>query len=137
MADCSGANRIHSPIEDMCIEVMTTQINWYKADSTCKNRGGRLVVASSKGKFNFFKTTLQGSAVWSTNWIGLSVEPVANGIFIWSDGTRATYTNWMPGEGRSSTEFCVEMVRSHDFKWNDNPCWALLRFICEYTPNIV
>ncbi|XP_046563548.1 C-type lectin 1-like [Haliotis rubra] len=139
LLDCSGANRIYSPIEDICIEVMTTTKSWHNADNTCKNLGGQLVVADTEGKFNFIKTTLQGSAVWSnTNyWIGLSDETVENGVFIWSDGTRAGYTNWMPGEGGSSTEFCVEMVRSHDYKWNDNPCWAPLRFICEYTPNIV
>ncbi|XP_046563525.1 C-type lectin-like [Haliotis rubra] len=133
--NCSGANRIYSPIEDMCIEVMTTTKPWPKADSTCKIRGGRLIVADSERKFNFIKTTLQESAVWRTTnyWIGLSDEPVANGIFIWSDGTRASYTNWIPGEGKSATEFCVEMVRSRDYQWNDNPCWAPLRFICEYT----
>ncbi|XP_067687083.1 snaclec A8-like [Haliotis asinina] len=138
LLDCSGGNRIYSSTEDICIEVMTTTKSWPNADSTCKNRGGRLVVADSERKFNFIKTTLQRSAAWRTTnyWIGLTDKPVENGIFIWSDGTRASYTNWIPGEGRSSTEFCVEMVRSHDYKWNDNPCWAPLRFICEYTPDI-
>ncbi|XP_046378701.2 brevican core protein-like [Haliotis rufescens] len=139
LLDCSGANRIYNPIEDICVEVVTSSQTWHTADSTCKSRGGRLVVVDTEGKFNFLKTTLQGSAAWrSTNyWIGLSDETVANGVFIWSDGTQASYTNWMPNEGKSTSEYCVEMVRSHDYQWNDNPCWAALRFICEYTTSVV
>ncbi|KAL6484929.1 hypothetical protein MHYP_G00069740 [Metynnis hypsauchen] len=54
------------------------------------------------------------------------------GRFIWLDGTRWGYADWLPGEPNNTAgvENCVELLSNG--KFNDMPCWDLRAFICSY-----
>ena len=76
------------------------------------------------------------SMVKIRSWIGLS--KVSN-EWRWADGTKATFTNWMPGEplGDGSS---VEMMFGNVWKgvqgqWNDLPHDNTKGYVCQYNPS--
>ena len=72
--------------------------------------------------------------------IGLS--KVSN-EWLWEDGTKASYTNWMPGEpsGDGSAVEIIQKVWTGDSvpgQWNDLPennTNYIKGYVCQYNPN--
>ena len=76
--------------------------------------------------------------------IGLS--KVSN-EWVWEDGTKASYTNWMPGQpsGDGSAVEIIQEVWTGDSvpgQWNDLPVnnthpppWTIKGYVCQYNPN--
>ncbi|XP_030641610.1 galactose-specific lectin nattectin-like [Chanos chanos] len=64
-------------------------------------------------------------------WIG-GLKYLKTGRFIWLDGARWSYADWLPGEPNDTVgvEDCVELLSNG--KFNDMPCWDLRAFICSY-----
>ncbi|XP_072542262.1 uncharacterized protein [Salminus brasiliensis] len=64
-------------------------------------------------------------------WIG-GLRYLDTGRFIWLDGARWHYADWLPGEPNNTAgvENCVELLSNG--KFNDMPCWDLRAFICSY-----
>ncbi|KAL7881588.1 hypothetical protein AOLI_G00084360 [Acnodon oligacanthus] len=64
-------------------------------------------------------------------WIG-GLRYLDTERFIWLDGTRWGYADWLPGEPNNTAgvENCVELLSNG--KFNDMPCWDLRAFICSY-----
>ena len=70
-------------------------------------------------------------------WIGLT-DLFEEGNFVWSDGDKSTYQNWLPGEpnnGRQGNEHFGHIWTKgvHQRKWNDwlneAPVMALCQFV--------
>ena len=70
-------------------------------------------------------------------WMGLHRDPKDTSRWLWVDGTRATYTNWSPGEPNNhqgTFEGCGELwPKSRSRKWNDEQCSATRHYVCETT----
>ena len=69
-------------------------------------------------------------------WIGLHRDPNYKFIWLWVDGSRATYFNWQSGEPNNQNEGCVEMEptsSSSAGKWNDLDCERELHYVCKIT----
>ena len=65
-------------------------------------------------------------------WIGLN-DNVEEGTFVWSDGTKVTYEDWMnengdPEPNGGKRENCVVI---HDGGWADTACDSANYFLCE------
>ncbi|KNC22278.1 hypothetical protein FF38_10414 [Lucilia cuprina] len=68
-------------------------------------------------------------------WIGgtWTLYPSRNLVWLHT-GEKFSYTNWIdynPDFSRHN-EFCVELVKSQDYKWNDIDCTNRRGFVCEY-----
>jgi hypothetical protein len=68
-------------------------------------------------------------------WIGAN-DMHREGTMVWvSDKTyvRRWFSNWYPGEPNNAggSEHCVQLWRSHGYKWNDADCSRKLAFICK------
>lgn len=68
-------------------------------------------------------------------WIGLSDE-IKEGTFVWGDGSKLDYTNWLDGEPNDfhfieQGEDCV-LIRKGE-GWNDMRCSFTAPFVCQYS----
>lgn len=92
--------------------------------------GANLIKIESKAENDFLSNVVKTLNIKNT-WLGLRRR--MDNQFYWTDGTMATYTNWLPNEPNhfGGNEYCSDL---RDGKWNDVPCaWALYgpRYICE------
>eukprot|EP00058_Branchiostoma_floridae_P024990 XP_002610480.1 hypothetical protein BRAFLDRAFT_85621 [Branchiostoma floridae] len=78
-----------------CYKFVTEHVNWASAMLKCKEQGAFLVSITNSWENNFI-TSLIAKATIKDVWIGLRRDGKS---WKWSsDGSRATYTNWYPGQ---------------------------------------
>ncbi|XP_029936983.1 macrophage mannose receptor 1 [Myripristis murdjan] len=70
---------------------------------------------------------------YTRTWVG-GLRYLDTGRFIWLDGSRWTYADWLSGEPNDTAgvEDCVELLAYGNGKFNDMPCWDLRAFVCSY-----
>lgn len=70
------------------------------------------------------------SEKWYTDFTDLGKEGVWKSFTF---GDEAVYTNWIKGNpsNSNSREHCVEINCEYLGLWNDVPCEAVLKFVCE------
>ncbi|XP_050725050.1 macrophage mannose receptor 1-like [Eriocheir sinensis] len=118
----------------MCYKVSDGQASWPTAREACLDQGAQLAAVTSEGQHHFLVARLLsiGSA-----WIGLN-DRVEEGTFTWADGTKPRYTNWHDREPNNLGvgEDCVEIKSVGRYMWNDLPCDAERRFVCQKPPSV-
>ncbi|XP_066297369.1 macrophage mannose receptor 1-like [Branchiostoma lanceolatum] len=139
-----------SKYNNHCYKSMTDKVGWSTANSRCKQHGAMLTSINDGGENNFIASLV--SNVHDTRWVpsiwlGLSKE---SGQWKWTDGSRADYTNWAPGEPSASMfwslghgEKCVSVYtktginggfvgkKRYVGQWNDVRCGTRYPYICE------
>lgn len=101
--------------------------DWYDGRDYCAARGYHLAKVETEAEDDWMMET--GFAFGGDYFIGLSDED-AEGEWVWTDSTVATWFNWVGGEPNGErSENCVE-VRTLG-GWNDRPCSYDRRFVCE------
>jgi hypothetical protein len=109
-------------------------LSWPAARAHCLDTyGGDLVVIDDAAELDQLLLNLGG--LQGRFYIGLS-DIVAEGDFVWVDGTRPTIEYWGPGEPNDAEdgEDCVEMRSSYALQWNDVECSAEHGYVCEWQP---
>lgn len=105
--------------------------NWGDARRTCQGWGYDMVTLDSgrEDAWVFGTATDIDDERW---WIGFN-DLRREGVWVWEDGTRVTYTNWNAAEPNDtgSGEDCGQINRYSDGSWNDEPCRNALPFVCE------
>ncbi|XP_051921725.1 CD209 antigen-like [Hippocampus zosterae] len=100
--------------------------SWRSSRRDCQDRGGDLVIVTSKEEENFI------SVYYDRVWIGLS-DLEHEGKWKWVNGNKLDFEGfWQKGEPNDdiSAEDCVEHSHSGG-GWNDMPCSEKLSWICE------
>ncbi len=66
-------------------------------------------------------------------WIGAN-DLTTEGVFVWSDTTPLTYTNWNAGEPNDGGggEDCAITAGDRNYEWDDRPCTNNYQYICSY-----
>ena len=106
--------------------------NWGNADTQCRRWGGHLVSISSKSENAFvFQIAEKG---WA--WIGMN-DLRLEGTWVWANGERVGYTNWMVNEPNNSYGTEDYAAIGNDGQWNDLPfnAWTSnpgLAYVCEW-----
>jgi hypothetical protein len=125
-------------------------LTWSKARDFCKTFGGDLASVRNAEEQDTI-TILNGqnnqrSTGWGYGYAYIGMNDInQEGVFVWSDGSPTTYTNWYPSNPSGGVnENCVHLDHSplkgvYDFSeapWNDVSCedWAF-PFICGYCSN--
>ncbi|XP_072175906.1 alpha-N-acetylgalactosamine-specific lectin-like [Diadema setosum] len=124
-----------------CYRMFGAVKTWTSARNHCQNLGGDLVSVHSEGE-NTFLYQLWRSAVRTPGggfWLGFN-DRDREGRFVWSDGSRVDYTNWIPGEPNNSggNEDCAHFWYRNEQSggtrdWNDTPCTREESYICKKT----
>nr|XP_026695775.1 macrophage mannose receptor 1-like [Ciona intestinalis] len=118
-------------------------VNYQAAVSACTSMSATLARIKTKQVQDFLMEKLKllnPGVIRAVFYIGLKRIDSSSTGFQWNDGTMVTsgYTNWRSGEPNNAggNENCVELVYAtisslwHG-KWNDVPCSANGRYICE------
>ncbi|KAL7875539.1 hypothetical protein AOLI_G00105020 [Acnodon oligacanthus] len=111
--------------------VVNEKKTWTDAQKHCRENYTDLVTIESQEEMNAVIAVLNGRAELS--WIGLRQNSTArNQSWIWSDGSNSSYTYWNPGEPSSSGvgDYCVQLLKSPGYRWNDAGCQWPNPFIC-------
>jgi len=108
----------------------TTPTPWLEARDRCGLNGYHLVSVATAAENVWVDNTADTYSLekW---WFGLT-DAAVEGIWIWDDGSDLLYSNWHSGEPNDAGgEDCVQFNRWSDLTWNDEPCSASFRYICE------
>jgi hypothetical protein len=139
--NCNALVDEHSPHNAVCNGCTTAamgddafwfcpvEASWQGGQEQCNALFEADLVTIASGVVNSFlvENAPEGPPSW---WIGLN-DIAVEGMFVWPDGTPATYTNWNEGEPNDAggIEDCVE-IGSATGGWNDVPCDTLKTYIC-------
>lgn len=91
---------------------------WKKAKSLCEEKGGHLVVITSKKENNFVAGLIKNKDVGFC-WLGASDEK-KEGNWIWVDGTKMKYSSWaknQPDNLKGKEDYASSSAKAT--KWND------------------
>ncbi|KAI5627213.1 ladderlectin [Silurus asotus] len=97
----------------------------------CLNLGANLVSIHSEAQYQHVKSVIRAKDPnEGATWIGLSCCAKIR-HWLWSDGTKVTYTKWNPTEPNyMPRECCAHMNWSLMKNWNDIPCDLQYPFVC-------
>jgi hypothetical protein len=106
------------------------QRTWNEAEAECVTQGGHLISVHDQATQDFLTGAAFGIA-GSDWWIGLN-DQSSEGNYVWSDASPTDFTSWAGGEpNNAGEEDCSHFAVWAGGTWNDQPCDAGLRFICE------
>ncbi|XP_023136670.3 macrophage mannose receptor 1 [Amphiprion ocellaris] len=100
----------------------TNIVDYYDALRACYGEKALLVTIHNKDE-QAYVNSMVGTGKVSSAWIGMFMFGIANGQYMWVDGSPITFTQWNPGEPNNANgeEQCVQMNRRHG-GWNDANC---------------
>lgn len=104
--------------------------SWYGAEFDCQAQGGHLVSIHSLQQFQAISAKAEMLNMGDF-WIGFN-DQMAEGKFVWTDGTPADFTPWNAGEPNDygAGEDCTHVYAGNG-TWNDLDCNAGLRYVCK------
>ncbi|KAI5104726.1 ladderlectin-like [Silurus meridionalis] len=107
------------------------RMDWASAEQYCLNLGANLVSIHSEAEYRHVKSVIRAKdRSEGATWIGLSCCAKIR-HWLWSDGTKVTYTKWNPTEPNYlPRECCAHMNWSVWKNWNDIPCDHQYPFVC-------
>jgi hypothetical protein len=125
-SDCDGvdceAGEYSGNYYAMCDDAST----WSDAEGICLDRGyDGLATIPDSGVQAFLADLIDdmGTLYTLSPWLGLNDQAI-EGVWVWSDGSAFSYSNWDSGEPNGSTsEACGHFNwRRGTYAWNDAPC---------------
>ncbi|KAI4878127.1 hypothetical protein NFI96_011074, partial [Prochilodus magdalenae] len=120
---------------ERCFIYRATTVDWASAENLCLNLDANLVSIHSEQEYQLIKALIRAhDPEEKPVWIGLSCCHKRNN-WIWSDGTKLTFTKWNPNEPNSDQECCVHMNWSDKKDWNDIQCGSSYPFVCAMRPS--
>ncbi|XP_078674702.1 C-type lectin lectoxin-Lio2-like [Branchiostoma floridae x Branchiostoma belcheri] len=135
-----------------CYKLIRDPVSWSEADRGCRRLGAHLASVLDDEESRFI-THLISDVDNRLVWLGLTREAPSSpdGRWMWTDGSRYSYTNWAPGEPnngltadgpmgeqcagarpRASTGFWEKLLRTagKNGQWNDRNCQHRHPYIC-------
>jgi len=108
----------HMFADSACFYVeMARSYNFTEGQEACRARDMQIASVHSKDE-NSFIHVLSGNK--NALWIGLN-DIVAEGVFVWTDGTAVDYLNWV-SSGTDEEEWDCVCMRQDDALWTDVSC---------------
>ncbi|XP_048736141.1 C-type lectin domain family 4 member K-like isoform X2 [Ostrea edulis] len=112
-----------------CYKQPSIPLNWFNAQMYCRKHGAHLAKVDDESE-NYWISRAFPLKKWYTDFTDLGKEGVWKSFTF---GDEAVYTNWIKGNpsNSNSREHCVEINCEYLGLWNDVPCEAVLKFVCE------
>ncbi|XP_053089601.1 lactose-binding lectin l-2-like [Pangasianodon hypophthalmus] len=115
-----------------CFMYVAQHMNWISAEvNHCLDLGANLVSIHSEDEYQVVKALIRAhDPNENPTWIGLN-NCMKKHNWLWSDGTKVTFTKWNPDEPNfKNSECCVHINFSVFMNWNDIPCVDKYPFVC-------
>jgi hypothetical protein len=104
----------------------TVTKNWVDAQRSCAEMGMSLMTINDSVEDQWLRAQQPSGSVW----IGYN-DRITEGVWGWADGSASAYKNWVPGEPNNVNNEDCATTHGSQFGWNDVPCTAGYRFVCE------
>ncbi|XP_035460283.2 probable serine/threonine-protein kinase kinX isoform X1 [Scophthalmus maximus] len=123
-------------LEGKCYQFFKGPMRAADAEFFCQAQfpGGHLAsITSDHIHRKLMSMMLSLNGAYTRTWIG-GLRYLETGRFIWLDGSRWSYADWLSGEpnNTSDLEDCVEVLAFGNGKFNDFTCWEPQAFICSH-----
>ncbi|XP_059210792.1 ladderlectin-like [Centropristis striata] len=126
---CSGR---WTNINGRCFHYFPAPMTWAKAERNCQSMGGNLASVHDVQEYHGVQSLIKTATYQSKEaWIGAS-DAQEEGVWLWTDGSRFSYTNWCPGEPNNwrGRQHCIQINFGADKCWDDVGCGASRPFVC-------
>uniref|UniRef100_A0A096LQP6 C-type lectin domain-containing protein n=2 Tax=Poecilia formosa TaxID=48698 RepID=A0A096LQP6_POEFO len=118
-------------VDGKCYQFFKEPLNYEDAEFFCQEQfpGGHLGAITTQQVHQELMSLIQQSGGYTRTWVG---GRRLDRRFIWLDGSRWSYQDWLPGEPNhtAGVENCVEILGNG--KFNDFTCWEAQAFVCSY-----
>ncbi|XP_014901012.1 brevican core protein-like [Poecilia latipinna] len=118
-------------VDGKCYQFFKEPLNYEDAEFFCQEQfpGGHLGAITTQNVHQELMSLIQQSGGYTRTWVG---GRRLDRRFIWLDGSRWSYQDWLPGEPNhtAGVENCVEILGNG--KFNDFTCWEAQAFVCSY-----
>lgn len=115
-------------LQGSCYKFSSKTATWIAGKSACEAQRSKLAVVKSQAENKAITSRLKGHTH-----IGLHRDPKDPSSWLWTNGSRATYTNWEKGQPQykqPNYEDCVVIFNSG--YWHDTPCKTIkYYYVCE------
>ncbi|KAM4563734.1 galactose-specific lectin nattectin-like [Odontesthes bonariensis] len=124
-----------SSFQGSCYRLFRSKSNWISAERSCNAYGGNLASIRSSSEFNFLKRIILTAGNNERTWVG-GHDAIQNGIWMWTNGARFTFSSWGRGEPNNTggRESCMEIMNAAKSYVNDERCSRENYFICARGP---
>ncbi|KAB5579037.1 hypothetical protein PHYPO_G00190080 [Pangasianodon hypophthalmus] len=118
-----------------CFTYQASSMDWISAEKYCLNLNAHLVSMRNENEYQLVKALIRAhDPQEKPTWIGLSGCQKRNN-WLWSDGTKLTFTKWNPTEPNFKNEECCVLINFDGRKdWVDAPCEWTYHFVCATKP---
>ncbi|XP_047242148.1 ladderlectin-like isoform X2 [Girardinichthys multiradiatus] len=117
-------------LNSRCFKYVPRPLSWAAAERNCLSMGANLASVQDMNEYHQIQNIIQmASSMSKEAWIGGSNAQELN-IWLWTDGSRFSYTHWCPGEPNSSNQRCLQMNYSAEKCWDDQICAIELPSVC-------
>ncbi|XP_042372876.1 galactose-specific lectin nattectin-like, partial [Plectropomus leopardus] len=131
--------QVHSPcpshwseINGRCFHYFPAALSWAKAEKYCQSVGGNLASVHNIEEYHAIQRLILKTSHEDTSaWIGGS-DAEEEHVWLWSDGSSFTYTNWHPGQPDNNffRQHCIRINFGGPKAWDDLLCTDHLPFVC-------
>ncbi|XP_070996125.1 ladderlectin-like [Oncorhynchus clarkii lewisi] len=115
-----------------CIMFVDNTRTWLLAERYCVHFGANLASIHSSEEYHFVQELIiLQTEDFTPAWIG-GFDAVQNRVWLWSDGSRFDYRNWLTGEPNNvgGREPCMMMNDGGEKRWNDIQCGSIFPSVC-------
>ena len=126
-AECTSACADgYTEVGSKCFSAIAGPANYLDAITACCSEGGTLATIESQAEQDAVYALTGDTGAW----IGLT-DFMAEGTFVWVDGTALSYTNWRPNQPNNGgdTQHCT-WIRP-DGGWDDVICTKEQAYVCQ------
>ncbi|XP_051251449.1 ladderlectin-like isoform X20 [Dicentrarchus labrax] len=114
-----------------CFLYVPRVLNWAQAERNCQSMGGNLASVHSFQEYHEIQRMIVRVSHYSNPaWIGGS-DAQQERYWLWSDGTRFSYSHWCRGEPNNDRgQHCTQINFSDQKCWDDFWCDGSLPSVC-------
>ncbi|XP_014877062.1 type-2 ice-structuring protein-like isoform X1 [Poecilia latipinna] len=123
-------------INNRCFQYVANNMTWAEAERNCLTLGANLASVHNSNEYNQIQTLIFTASHESKEvWIGGSNAQEDN-IWLWSDGSPMSYTNWCRGQPDNTRgmQRCLQMNYSGGKCWDDFSCRGPKPSVCAKKP---
>merc|ERR1712083_20367 len=108
-----------------CFLVVTTKLNWSKANKACKALGSAILATIEDNTANTF---IKGK-LSANSWIG-ATDDSTEGTWEWTNGDAFSFNKWKDSSDISNADEDCAFIASSNGKWQDYDCSKKLQYVC-------
>ncbi|KAL3059470.1 hypothetical protein OYC64_014137 [Pagothenia borchgrevinki] len=107
-------------------------MNWASAERDCLALGGNLASIQSTTEYYFIRKLVRTATGQDLNFWAGGHDAVMEGVWLWSDGSKFSFSRWGRGEPSNyrGKEHCMEVNYGANKQVNDVDCLDKQPFVC-------